>query len=219
METLKSIITVMHPHQWMAIVDLKDAYFHIRVVPANHQYLRFCWLGESYQFKALPFGLSLAPQVFTKTLAPLVAWFRLTSGELYPYLDDILILGESPCEVEHSVQTTLQVNLKKSRPDPYTGSGVHRGQVPDRPGQIVPAGGTDRRASSPCHILLQSKAAQTSSPLFEPAGPHGSHIAVSGVRPPLHVPIQWYLKRCWNHITYGLHFMVLVTKDLNQALQ
>ena len=70
METLKSIITVMHPHQWMAIVDLKDAYFHIRVVPANHQYLRFCWLGESYQFKALPFGLSLAPQVFTKTLAP-----------------------------------------------------------------------------------------------------------------------------------------------------
>ena len=32
METLKSIMTAMHPLQWMASVDLKDAYFHIGVV-------------------------------------------------------------------------------------------------------------------------------------------------------------------------------------------
>ena len=45
----------------------------------------------------------------------------LISPWLYPYLYDILILGESPGEVEQSVQTTLQVltwagfivNLKK----------------------------------------------------------------------------------------------------------
>ena len=30
-------------------------------------------------------------------------------------------------------------------------------------------------------------------------------------------PIQWYLMR-WNHVTHGLHYMILVTKDLNQAL-
>ena len=41
METIKSIRAAMHPHQWLASVDLKDAYFHIGVVQAHHQYLRF----------------------------------------------------------------------------------------------------------------------------------------------------------------------------------
>ena len=31
-------------------------------------------------------------------------------------------------------------------------------------------------------------------------------------------PVLWYLKQCWNHITHGLHYMILETKDLNQAL-
>ena len=103
METLKSVIAVMRPHQWLASVDLKDAYFHIGVVPAHHQYLRFHWLGQSYQFGAL----YLAPRVFTKTLTPLMAWLRLMEVQLYPYLDDILLLRESPREVEQSVQMTL----------------------------------------------------------------------------------------------------------------
>ena len=45
METLRSVIAVLTPHQWMASVDLKDAYFHIGVVPAHRPYLRFRWLG------------------------------------------------------------------------------------------------------------------------------------------------------------------------------
>ena len=108
-ETLKSVIAVMRPQHWMASVHLKDAYFNIRVVLAHCQYFRFHWLGQSYQFGAMPFGLSSAPQVFTKTLAPLVAWLRSMGFQLYPCLKDILILGESSSEVEQSVQTTLQV--------------------------------------------------------------------------------------------------------------
>ena len=46
METLRSVVAVMRTRQWMASVDLKDAYFHIRVVPAHRQYLRFRWLPE-----------------------------------------------------------------------------------------------------------------------------------------------------------------------------
>ena len=121
METLKSVIAVMWPQQWMASVDLNDSYFHIGVVHEHRQYLRFHLLGQSYQFVALPVGLSSAPRVFTKTLALLVAPLRLMGIQLYPYLDNILILGESSREVEQSVLTTLQVltqagfivNLKK----------------------------------------------------------------------------------------------------------
>ena len=66
METLQSIVAVMHLQQWMASVDLKDA----PVMPAHHQFLRFSWLDMSYQLGILSFGLSLAPRVFTKTLVP-----------------------------------------------------------------------------------------------------------------------------------------------------
>ena len=83
METLKSMIAVMQPHQWMASVDLKDAYFHIGVVPANRQCLMFHWLGQSLPVRALPFRLFSAPRVLTKTLAPVVAWLRIMGVQLY----------------------------------------------------------------------------------------------------------------------------------------
>ena len=74
--------------------------------------LKFHWLGQSYKFGALPFGLSSAPRVFTKTLAPLVASLRLMSVQLYPYLDEILILWESSREVEH-IGARFWVNLDR----------------------------------------------------------------------------------------------------------
>ena len=176
------------------IVDLKDVYFHIGVVPAHHQYLRFHWLGQSYQFGALPFRLSSAPRIFTKTLAPLVAWLRLMGVQLYQYLDDILILGESSREIEHvssnnppgTNSSRVHSEPEEVRSGPHPGSGVHRGQVQDGPGQCVPAGGPDRQAPSTGQILLQDQIVQDSSPLPGPTGPHGSHFAVGGVRPPSH---------------------------------
>ena len=55
-------------------------------------------------------------------MAPLVTWLQLMGVQLYPYLDDVLILGESPHEEEQSILMSLQVhtragfivNLKKS---------------------------------------------------------------------------------------------------------
>ena len=52
--------------------------------------------GENiYQFTCLPFGLSLAPWVFTKTLKPVLALFREMDMCLVAYIDDILILEKS----------------------------------------------------------------------------------------------------------------------------
>ena len=87
----------------------------------HHQFLRFCWQGTSCQFGILLLGLSLAPSVFTKTLAPLIVWLSLLKVQLYAYSDD-LIVGDSEVEVALSVKRTIQVlvhagfivNLKKS---------------------------------------------------------------------------------------------------------
>ena len=79
----------------MAKVDLKDAYFMIPIHTTQRKYLRFVVAGSVYEFNCLPFGLSSAPWVFTKTLKPVAALLREMGVRLVVYIDDILILAES----------------------------------------------------------------------------------------------------------------------------
>ena len=42
METPRSILGALQQGQWLTSLDLKDAYFHIGINPADRRYLRFC---------------------------------------------------------------------------------------------------------------------------------------------------------------------------------
>ncbi len=46
----------------------RTAYFHIQVAPHNRRFLRFAFERVAYQYKVLPFGLSLAPRTFTRCM-------------------------------------------------------------------------------------------------------------------------------------------------------
>ncbi len=65
MITLKQILPQICPGDWFMSLDLKDAYFHIQVAPYHRQFLIFAFEGVAYQYKVLPFGLSMAPRTFT----------------------------------------------------------------------------------------------------------------------------------------------------------
>ena len=65
METLETIRTSLQRGEWVSAIDFKDAYFHIPIQEQSRKYLRFHVQGQTYQFKALPFGLSTAPLEFT----------------------------------------------------------------------------------------------------------------------------------------------------------
>lgn len=67
----------------MAIMDLEDAYFHVTITPSYRKFLRFTVGDDHYQFKDLPFGISSAPRVFTKTMVVVVAF--LNAGGVYLY--------------------------------------------------------------------------------------------------------------------------------------
>ena len=94
----------------MVSIDLKDAYLQIPIHPASRRFLRFTAGGKSWQFRVLCFGLSTAPQVFTRVMAPV------------SYLDDWLILAssqEEACWARDKVLSLCQelgivVNLEKS---------------------------------------------------------------------------------------------------------
>ena len=50
----------------------KDAYFHIHIRKCDRKWLRFAWKGFIFQYKVLPFGLSLSPWAFTRLVRDLL---------------------------------------------------------------------------------------------------------------------------------------------------
>ena len=106
----------------MASVDLRDAYFQIPLSPVSRKYLRFVWQDRVYQFRALCFGLSLAPQVFARGFGVVAALLHSLGFRLLRCLDDWLILGESADSVSRALSHVLslcdtlgiRVNVAKS---------------------------------------------------------------------------------------------------------
>ena len=95
METPQSIRESIRQGDWASSIDLKDAYFHVPIHKNFRKFLRFVWNDRVYQFRALPFGLSLAPWVFTKITRELAILARSRGIRLRMYLDDWLTLASS----------------------------------------------------------------------------------------------------------------------------
>src|SRR4029434_8014463 len=97
MLTPRRLVQFIRPNDWFITIDLKDAYFHVPIHHRHRRYLRVAFGGIAYQFNALPFGLALAPRVFTKGVEAAIAPLRLRGLCVYNYLDDWLIAAHSEC--------------------------------------------------------------------------------------------------------------------------
>ncbi len=95
MITLKQILWQICPGDWFMSLDLKDAYFHIQIAPHHRQFLRFAFEGVAYQYKVLPFGLSLAPRTFTQCMDAVLSPLRQMGIHILNYLNDWQILAQS----------------------------------------------------------------------------------------------------------------------------
>ena len=95
MEGIHMLKDTLKPGDWMTKVDLKDAYFMVPIALNQRRLLRFKWQGTTYQFNCLPFGLSSAPWVFTKTTRPVVTILRTMGLRMIIYIDDILLMAET----------------------------------------------------------------------------------------------------------------------------
>ncbi|KAI2665260.1 Transposon Ty3-G Gag-Pol polyprotein [Labeo rohita] len=61
MLTIKQVVSQIRSEDWFVTIDLKDAYFHVSILPQHRKFLRFAFRGEAYQYRVLPFGLALSP--------------------------------------------------------------------------------------------------------------------------------------------------------------
>ena len=90
----------------MCKLALKDAYLSIPIHQSFRKSLKFTWHGRTYEYTALPFGLSAAPRVFTKLLKPILGSLRETGIHLIAYLDNFLLIGKTKNQAEEPFQKT-----------------------------------------------------------------------------------------------------------------
>ena len=122
METILSVLRALQQADWMTSIDLKDAYFHVPMHDSSKKFLRFGFQGRVWQFRALPFGLSTAPRIFTEMIRPLAAFLHKRGYHFHHYLDDWLMRHQEYQAVQIQTEQVIKlaselgwiVNLKKS---------------------------------------------------------------------------------------------------------
>lgn len=109
MTTVRTVRQTLRHGNYLASIDLKDAYWHVPIATSFRPYLAFSAGKQIFQFRVLPFGLNIAPRVFTKVLQPLHTKLTTLGVHVLMYLDDRLIMAPSKQECETMVRTTLRV--------------------------------------------------------------------------------------------------------------
>ena len=225
METPETIRTSLQQGEWVTSVDFKDAYFHIPIQEQSRKYLRFHVQGRTYQFKALPFGLSTAPMEFT-VLVKEVKLMAIHKGiRIHQYLDDWLVRARSHQTCLHHTQILVKmcqdlgwlVNLEKSELEPKQVFNFVGYQFDLRSGRVRPT--PDRWQS------LQEK---IQALLLLPACPVRQFMSLIGLLTAtekqvhlgrLHMrPIQWHLKNNWR-VPESLEKVIPLPRSLHPHLQ
>lgn len=126
MESDLKVRSQLRVGEWMTSVDLSDAYLHVPVHRDYRKYMRIHVQGQTWQYRAMCFGLCTAPRIFTKLLQPVAAFLRERGIVIHRYLDDWLVRAPSYQQSRESTQIVIEtltrlgwlVNLKKSELQP-----------------------------------------------------------------------------------------------------
>ena len=91
-EDIRNACVYLPFDHFMSKFDRKSGYHHIDILQEHQTFLGFSWVVNGvrkfFVFTVLPFGLSLAPYIFTKVVRVLVRYWRSHAVRITVYLDD-----------------------------------------------------------------------------------------------------------------------------------
>ena len=142
MVSIHDIVPYLTSYKWATTIDISKAYLHLPIDPDFEKYFSFSFDDRKYIFRAMPFGLSSAPYLFTRFTKPIWSYLRKEFHiMIFAYLDDILILAHSYLECKFHTMVTVyflnqlgfKLNLQKSCLTPsqtftYLGTNVNLAQ-------------------------------------------------------------------------------------------
>ncbi|MEL7079455.1 MAG: reverse transcriptase domain-containing protein, partial [Cyanobacteria bacterium J06582_2] len=226
MESPTSVLNSIEKGDWMASIDLKDAYFQVPVHPDSKKFLRFVFGGKVFQFRALCFGLSTAPQVFTRVFAQVARWLHLQNVRVLFYLDDWLVLNQSrelllenlDLILRMSIELGFLINVEKSCLIPSQ-KVVYLGMVLDSANFWVSP--RERRVSNFLSLLAEFRScAAPSARLWQRLLGHMTSLErfVVGARLRTRV-LQFHLRRHWDMVSLPESTFVSVPRLALQDLE
>lgn len=109
MDTLEQVIPLITENTFMASIDLRNAYHSIPMHREDQKLLQFQFENQFYMYTCLPFGLSSAPRIFTKTLKPVLATLREMGHTVIAYIDDTIILADSLQECQLAIKDSVEL--------------------------------------------------------------------------------------------------------------
>lgn len=126
METNSKIKEILQKDDFMASIDLADAFFSIPIHESHKRFLSFEFDNKQYVFNVLPFGLTSSPRIFSKMLKPSIIFLRSQGIKISFYLDDIFLCSHSQSILKNHIDITLKLlislgfnpNFKKSNLTP-----------------------------------------------------------------------------------------------------
>ena len=107
--SIQSVLLSVCQGDWLVSFDLREAYLPVPVHPASRHFLRFLLRDPVYQFQALCFGLSTAPQVFTWVMAPVSAILHSLGIRMRRYLVAWLVQSSSQESLLADLPTVLRL--------------------------------------------------------------------------------------------------------------
>ena len=224
METPETIRTSLQTGEWVTSIDFRDAYFHIPIHPHSRKYLRFHVEGKTFQFKALPFGLSTAPLEFT-VVAKEVKLMALRKGiRIHQYLDDWLVRATSHQTYLQHTQMLVSlcqdmgwvVNFEKSELEPKQVFDFVGYQFDLQEGKVRPT--IDRWLY--LKVKIRELLAQSTCPVRHLMSLIG---LLTATEKQVHLgrlhmrPIQWHLKNNWR-VPESLEKVIPVPRSLHPHL-
>lgn len=128
LEDLRTAVKLIFPGDFMASIDLEDAYYTVPIHKNSRKYLRFQFLDTIFEFVCLPFGLCTSPFIFTKLLKPVAKFLRTKGLSSVIYLDDFLCIENTREKCKNNIGETRDllsrlgfiINNKKSKFEPST---------------------------------------------------------------------------------------------------
>jgi len=86
--TAKSVRQVICKGAWIVTLDLKSACWHILIHPKFQLLLGFKIEDQAYQFRAMSFGLNIAPRIFTRLFSVIIKELRTKGIMIFAHLED-----------------------------------------------------------------------------------------------------------------------------------
>ena len=225
METPETIRTSLQQEEWVTSLDFSDAYFHIPIHYTSRKFLRFHFQNQSYQFRALPFGLSTAPMEFTGVVKEVKLMAQSQGIRIHQYLDDWLIRAPTKESCHQGTQSLLalcqelgwMVNMQKSELEPQQVFDFVGYQYDLLNGVVRPTQNRWETLQQKITVLLQNRSCPVRTFMSLIGLLTATEKQVTLGR--LHMrPIQWHLKKHWR-VPESLEKEIPIPRSLHQYLQ